>query len=433
MTTHMDNASLDTSQQKEERHGLFRKQAVEKQQDRLLGDVLVIPPLSYSIITITLILFVTAAMVLLVNGSYARKETVQGFLVPNTGVLKVYASRSGIVRQIFVKEGDKVVKDQALVLINGDQILANGDHLETLMLDEFLSQKHTLSNQIGRLPEVYAGKANELAKRIEATNSDLKHLTKQRTLITQQLDLASRQLVNMESLADQGLATQSDADAAIEKVLSLKSQLQDIARTSDAQKITLETLQLQSTALSFEQMDSEDQLQASLSAIAQSITQLHGQQAYILKASSAGVISNIQISEGQEALSNIPLLTLTPEGSELEAELLVPARAIGFVEKNQAVKIRYSAFSFQKFGLYDAIITNVSQTVLLPNELTGLAVNAQEPMYRVTAKLAQQNIDAYGKPLSLKEGISLEADIKLAERTLLEWLFEPLFSLKGRL
>jgi membrane fusion protein len=33
----------------------------------------------------------------------------------------------------------------------------------------------------------------------------------------------------------------------------------------------------------------------------------------------------------------------------------------------------------------------------------------------------------------LKEGISLEADIKLAERSLLEWLFEPLFSLRGRL
>ncbi|MBU2864183.1 HlyD family secretion protein [Reinekea forsetii] len=433
MTTHMDNASLGTSEQKDERHGLFRKQAVEKQQDRLLGDVLVIPPLSYSIITITLILFVTAAMVLLINGSYARKETVQGFLVPNTGVLKVYASRSGIVREIFVKEGDKVVKDQALVLINGDQILANGDHLETLMLDEYFSQRNTLSNQLSRLPEVYAGKANELTKRVVAIKSDLKHLTKQRTLITQQLDLASRQLANMESLADQALATQSDADAALEKVLSLKSQLQEIARTSDAQKITLETLQLQSTVLSFEQMDSEDQLEASLSAIAQSITQLYGQQAYILKASSAGVVSNIQISEGQEAHSNIPLLTLTPEGSELEAELLVPARAIGFVEKDQTVKIRYSAFSFQKFGQYDATITNVSQTVLLPNELTGLAVNAQEPMYRVTAKLAQQNIDAYGQPLSLKEGISLEADIKLAERTLLEWLFEPLFSLKGRL
>jgi membrane fusion protein len=69
----------------------------------------------------------------------------------------------------------------------------------------------------------------------------------------------------------------------------------------------------------------------------------------------------------------------------------------------------------------------------MPSELSGVAINAQEPMYRVTARLEQQTVDAYGKTFPLKEGISLEADIKVAERSLLEWVFEPLFSLRGRL
>ncbi len=433
MTTHVANPSQSANGNQEERHGLFRKQAVEKQQDRLLGDVLVIPPLSYSLITVILILFVAAAVVLLVNGTYARKETVQGFLVPDTGVLKVYASRTGIARQLFVQEGDAVVEGQPLVLINGDQILANGDHLETLMLDEFLAQQATLTKQLNRLPEVYANKSNELDRRITAAQGDLIHLTKQQSLTQQLLDLATKQLKNIQQLSQQGLATQNDTDAHQEKVLALKVQLQTLARNKDTTVTEIATLQLQTSTLGFEQMDREDQLRSSLSAIAQNIAQLHGQRAYILKANSAGVVSNLQISEGQEAATNVPLLTITPMGSELEAELLVPTRAIGFVEVGQTVKMRYSAFNFQKFGLYDATITEVSQTVLLPSELTGVAINAQEPMYRVTAKLDKQNIEAYGKALNLKEGISLEADIKLAERTLLEWLFEPLFSLKGRL
>ncbi len=432
MTTQVANHS-DTDAQPEERHGLFRKQAVEKQQDRLLGDVLVIPPLSYSLVTALLILFVAAALVLLVNGTYARKETVQGFLVPDTGVLKVYASRPGIVRQVFVREGDSVVAGQPLVLVNGDQILENGDHLETLMLDEYLAQQATLTNQLDRLADVYATKADELAARIEAAQSDLAHLAKQYSLTQAQLELAAKQWRNSQLLSQQGLATQSDADSHQEKVLSLKAQLQSIARSQDAQQTEIAALQLQTSTLGYEQMDREDQLRSNLSTIAQNIAQLHGQRAYILKANSAGAVSNLQVSEGQEAQTNVPLLTITPAGSELEAELLVPARAIGFVEVGQTVKMRYSAFNFQKFGLYDATITAVSQTVLLPNELTGISIGAVEPMYRVTAKLDKQHIDAYGKALELKEGISLEADIKLAERTLLEWLFEPLLSLKGRL
>ena len=337
MTTHVANPSQSANGNQEERHGLFRKQAVEKQQDRLLGDVLVIPPLSYSLITVILILFVAAAVVLLVNGTYARKETVQGFLVPDTGVLKVYASRTGIARQLFVQEGDAVVEGQPLVLINGDQILANGDHLETLMLDEFLAQQATLTKQLNRLPEVYANKSNELDRRITAAQGDLIHLTKQQSLTQQLLDLATKQLKNIQQLSQQGLATQNDTDAHQEKVLALKVQLQTLARNKDTTVTEIATLQLQTSTLGFEQMDREDQLRSSLSAIAQNIAQLHGQRAYILKANSAGVVSNLQISGGQEAATNVPLLTITPMGSELEAELLVPTRAIGFVEDRKSV------------------------------------------------------------------------------------------------
>ncbi|MBU2864950.1 HlyD family secretion protein [Reinekea forsetii] len=174
-------------------------------------------------------------------------------------------------------------------------------------------------------------------------------------------------------------------------------------------------------------------MNSSLSSNAQNIAQLHGQRAYTLKANKAGVVSNLQINEDQEAQVNKPLLTISPEGSQLEAELLVPARAIGFVATGQQVKLRYSAFNYQKFGLYDGVISKVSNTVLLPSELSGVAIGAQEPMYRITARLNSQTVEAYGKALPLKEGISLEADIKLAERSLVEWLLEPILSLKGRL
>ena len=84
--------------------------ASSKQQDRLLGNALIIPLSSYSVITAILIIFVATTTALLVNGTYARKETVQGFLVPDTSALKTFASRTGSTRNIFIQEGDMVTE-----------------------------------------------------------------------------------------------------------------------------------------------------------------------------------------------------------------------------------------------------------------------------------------------------------------------------------
>jgi membrane fusion protein len=50
----------------------------------------------------------------------------------------------------------------------------------------------------------------------------------------------------------------------------------------------------------------------------------------------------------------------------------------------------------------------------------------------VTVRLAQQAITAYGKPEQLKPGMLLEADVLGEKRRLIEWVFEPLYSLKGK-
>tara|TARA_B100000929_G_scaffold260990_1_gene225517 strand:+ start:31 stop:234 length:204 start_codon:yes stop_codon:yes gene_type:complete len=60
-------------------------------------------------------------------------------------------------------------------------------------------------------------------------------------------------------------------------------------------------------------------------------------------------------------------------------------------------------------------------------------VPIQEPVYLVRAELNSRKIEAYGQELSLKIGMTLSADIKLKDRSLLEWLLEPLYTLHGKL
>lgn len=182
-----------------------------------------------------------------------------------------------------------------------------------------------------------------------------------------------------------------------------------------------------------EELNQRQALQAELSTLAQQIAELYGRKAYVITAERAGTITALQASEGQDATQGVPLATLLPEGSELVAELMVPTRAIGFIEPGQPINIRYSAFPYQKFGLYQGEVTQVSDHVLLPNEWRHAPISTQEPMYRVTATLNEQAVMALGQNTPLRPGILLDADITLGQRTLMQWLLEPLYSLKGRL
>ena len=95
-------------------------------------------------------------------------------------------------------------------------------------------------------------------------------------------------------------------------------------------------------------------------------------------------------------------------------------------------RLRFDAFPYQRFGFIESEIVRIDQTLMTQNEIQ-LPILLQEPFYRLRAKLSQQKMQAFGKAFDLKSGMLFEADIMLEKRTLIEWLLEPLYSLKGRL
>jgi membrane fusion protein len=50
----------------------------------------------------------------------------------------------------------------------------------------------------------------------------------------------------------------------------------------------------------------------------------------------------------------------------------------------------------------------------------------------VTVQLQSQQFAAYGEHFPLQAGMTLRADIVLEERSLFEWLMDPLLALRGR-
>ena len=124
-------------------------------------------------------------------------------------------------------------------------------------------------------------------------------------------------------------------------------------------------------------------------------------------------------------------MAIIPNNAKLQVELFVPTRAVGFLEIDQKVRVRFDAFPYQRYGIFAGKVKSISKHVLLPQEL-NVPLELNEAVYRVVVELDQQDIIAYGKHFPLQAGMTLEADIILDRQSLFEWILDPLFSLKGR-
>jgi hypothetical protein len=105
--------------------------------------------------------------------------------------------------------------------------------------------------------------------------------------------------------------------------------------------------------------------------------------------------------EGQNATTSTPLLSILPADAELQAQLLVPSRSIGFIAVKQTVALRYQAFPYQRFGIYRGRVIEISKTLINPSDAT-LPATLQEPAYRVTVALEAQSVNAYHELVSLQ-------------------------------
>lgn len=371
----------------------------------------------------------------LVFSSYARKETVLGWLEPPSGVVRIYAEDTGIIKKVLVAEGEFVEKDQPLIIVNGDRVLANGDNMEIRLLDEYESQRKLLTEQLVRTQSINNRRDDDIAKRIVAAQHELKVIGEQLQTLDERYQLIIKQVERYRSLKDQGHVSVTEYDNVLSQELSLRSEKQSLLRNQVAQKNIIEQLRTEQSLLPDETANTLGQYRQKLSDIAQQVAQLSGQRSHVIKSSRSGIINNLQAIEGQQAVfgSNIPLLTLLPADTLLSVHLLVPVRSAGFIEPGQRLDIRYDAFPYQKFGLYEGVVESISKTLLLPNEIANLPVSLQEPVYRVVAQLKHPTVKAYGKDFPLKPGMTLSADVRLSERSLIQWLLEPIYSLQGRI
>jgi membrane fusion protein len=409
---------------------LFRPEALAfHDQERQWGNVARLQSVSSKVFAWFVIMSVGAVGVFLAVGQYSRKETAVGYLTPSTGTAKIFAPERGTIGQVHVAEGDQVREGQPLITVETDQIAANGVDINSSMLDTLAAQKALLTKNIAAEEQRTGSEHERLNAQARASQAEIIQLQSQAAIQTQQLRAAELDLKAGEYLRAKGYMTDLEERRRQMQVLAQRQALsalnQQIVTRQNDRTQTLFALQQLPTVMAQKIQAMRDDL----ATIQQRIQEVNGRRAYVIRAPTSGRVSTLQATVGQNADPQRLQLEIIPDNGTLQADLFLPARAIGFVHAGQAVRILYDAFPYQHFGTYRAHIVSVSRTILTGSDVAG-PITLQEPAYRLIAALDRPDIDADGKTILLQPDMLLKADIILEKRSLMSWLFGPLLGIR---
>jgi membrane fusion protein len=412
------------------RPALFRQEALDFQRrHREWGDVAALQPLSLKVTVWFLAGLLVVVIGFLFSADYARKETAVGYLTPTRGTAKIFVPRRGTIKEVHVSEGDNVREGQQILTIETDQIAADGVDVNATQLETLGLQKNLLAANV-TAEEQRAGSERErvtaLARSLE---TEIGQLQGQIKLQSERLQVAESDVATGDQLKAKGYMTAVELRRRQVGALEQKQVLSSLQQQLAAKQSQLTEARFSLRQLPTVMAQKVQALRNEVSTIEQRIAEIKGRGAYVIRAPASGRVSTLQATVGQYADPQRLQLEIIPEDSVLQAELYLPARAIGFVEAGQRVRIMYDAFPYQHFGTYRGEVVKVSQTILTSTDVAG-PIKLNEPGYRVTAALERPDIDAYGKTVRLQSDMLLKADIILEKRSLISWLTNPLRSVR---
>jgi membrane fusion protein len=416
---------------------LFRDEALAAQKAVWFGNILLIRPLSFTFLTLFAVALALIVCAFLAWGSYTKHSTISGQLVPNTGLIKVYAPQSGIIIEKRVKEGQQIKAGDVLYVLSSERQSSTQGATQAAISSQVEQRQASLRDELQKTRQLQLEERSGLDNKIASLTNELAKLANQIAGQHDRVRLAEETLQRYQGLLQQDYISKEQFQQKQEDLLDQKNRQQSLERDRISVGRELSAQQTELMGLSLKHQNQLAQIDRTLTSTGQELTESEAKRRIVVTASEAGIATAVLADAGQSVDGSHPLLSIVPAGAILRAELYSPSRAIGFVRPGDQVLIRYQAYPYQEFGHHKGVVESVARTALPNNELNAIAPpaggNTTEPMYRITVNLASQHVTTYGQPQALQAGMLLDADIQQEKLHLYEWVLEPLYSLTGKL
>ncbi|MEO8145251.1 MAG: HlyD family type I secretion periplasmic adaptor subunit [Betaproteobacteria bacterium] len=386
--------------------------------------------------------------------SFGRLDVVavaEGRLVPKSQLRIVQPAEGGVMRELLVKEGERVRAGQVLARMDvraaeADAATARNEialrRLQLRRIDAELggTRLAALPDDPPRLHAQVEAQRDARAQAHEAS------LAEQRTVVARArrdmqvaqetqaklsgaLPVLVEQERAFERLARDGyagklmLAQRSRERHEGEQDLRAQEHRVEAARATidQGERRTSQIAAGYRAQLQSERVEAEGQL----ARLLQELEKLsHRQKLAELRSPADGVVKDLATQTPGAVLSpGTVLLTLVPDGEALVAEVWLANQDAGFVAGGQSAKLKLASFPFQRYGMVDARVARVSAD---STERSGdAAKNGGAFAYRAQLEPVSQELRLGEARHALLPGMQLTAEIKLAERSVLEYLLSP--------
>lgn len=430
----MQNSEQPTPPQQ----NLFRQQALASQKHNEHGRVVLIRPPSFRVWTALAVVAGLLVVALFYFGTYTKRTPVMGQLMPVQGLVRVYPMQNGVVTRRYVQEGQVVKQGDVLYGISSERTAGDGGNIQAQISQRVRDRQGLLASEIQKTQQAHQDERRLQQTKVDGLQQDLLQLQSLIVEQRQRVALSNQAVTRYQQLGQQGFVSQEQLQQQQADLFDQRSRLQTLERDVAQTQSALVQARTELANLPNRQQAALGSLKRGVTELSQELTESEARRELLIRAPEDGTVAAVLIDAGQVADPNRPLLSIVPINSQLQAQLYVPSRAAGFIQVGQAVRMRYQAYPYQKFGLGRGEVTTVSRTALMPNELIANGVSlspevlaAAEPVYRVEVRLQQQYVVAYGKQQSLQAGMLLDADILQDTRRLYEWVLEPLYTVSG--
>lgn len=414
---------------------LFRPESLEAKRLAWLGRPTILQNIPTILMASVSIIMVFATMLFLVFGQYTRRVRVSGTILPIEGLTRIVAPGSGWVTEQLAKEGNRVQKGDTLYVIGLDSTTSVGNTQGAI--NELLRRKRDqILAQIDRRRSMDAKDKDSLESRKNDLERERNQIDFQIGLLESFVRTLKKYADNQRDLLSRGVSVSIEYESRMQAFMSQQSQLENLKRERIQLEARWQDTVNQVIGFDLRSASAIGDLQRQITDVEQQIAEGEARRELRTIAPRSGTITSVITQAGQTVSAGTPLLTILPDDAKLEAQLLAPNNAIGFLRKGARVLLRYEAFPYQKFGQYPGIVSVISRAALRQDEAELLVAGSSQSqtasaLYRVTVTPERSSVLAYGRKEPLQAGMQVEAHILAETRPLYQWILEPLYGLRG--
>jgi HlyD family secretion protein len=418
-----------------------------------------------------MVALVVAAVVWSFVGRADVIVTAQGTLSPESEVRRIYAPIDGELADLYIAEGQPVQKDDVLARINArGAIEAASNALEArLKLDDaerewaqFPEKKLLMERKAAALKDqmeveerLHQNRVSEgttkLAEgqkaQLQEARSALESARRARDNAKLDLDRFARLFALpggggiAEAQVEQKRNLYLEADSAFRVAQSKLSELDfRLSHEYSQAKAQLETsgqeatnLRLQYESAMREIASTQDKLRLQLQTarlVAEAAARIRFENIdkdnfLLILAPTSGVITDVTSTQpGDKIQANTPLGGIAPKNAKPVIKIEIAEHDRAFLREGQAVKLKFNAFPYQRYGLIDGTLAFISPA-------TKPSPQSKQPVYEGRVTLDRDYFQVSDTKYPLRYGMTATAEIVVRERRLIDLGLDPFRNVAG--